>query len=267
MLSEKTMSHRPEFKMCHNQIEWYKHEDCKLCKDRAWCEEQNSKISQGQAYQTLLDQRSSGEVVIRESDLKDMKKALRCLRKARRNTESGTAERKNYTHQIKDLKTKIATAERVPELTPRKKELIQKLVELNPRLAMINLTRKTEDSLEFSLLKLQGVVSDLEDYYKNYRKIEAPKVVVQEKTEVPEEVAKQPTVKKPNTTKIVLEQLLAGGTLSELIERIRKESPFPESQIKSYIYGMIKAVQQGKGPYGQYTVVEGTDQLKIAKRA
>jgi len=201
------------------------------------------------------------------NELKDLKKALRLFRQARRNKEAGTDERKELTGKIRELEVQISNLRGEANTSDKKKDLIAKLHEIDSTMKMINLYKFSEEELEFSLLKKQGLVVNKEDYYKNHLKKDMPSktVVVQEPIVGSSEENQVKSIGISNAQAIANE-LLAGHTRQEIIDNVNKLTGAKASGIKSQIDGILKKIKNKDGKWSGYADVSGTDGiLKIEK--
>jgi hypothetical protein len=81
-------------------------------------------------------------------DLRDINKAIGYLRQAKRGVESGSEERNKFNKQMKELKLKRDTLLGRVGVSDKKKELIDKILQIEPELdGIINLYQHSEEDL------------------------------------------------------------------------------------------------------------------------
>lgn len=90
-------------------------------------------------------------------DIKDISKAIRLLRQAKRGLAPGSPERNKVNKQMKDLKMQRDSLLGKTGVSPKKQELIDKILEIEPELkGMINLYSHTEEDLAKHLERMSS---------------------------------------------------------------------------------------------------------------
>jgi predicted metal-dependent RNase len=111
-------------------------------------------------------------------EIKDLKKAYRLLRVAKRNKDKGP-ERSEITKKMKEIKMQIEALSGKSGVSDKKSDLVNKIYDLDPSMkGRVNLYSHSEEDLEFHYLKKTGKVKTRQEYNEKYKKPEPATVGV-----------------------------------------------------------------------------------------